>query len=101
MINRVSRRIASIRRRGALSENDLLKREGLLTIGRHTYAGGFKVHSWRAADGRWMCDRVTIGSFCSIAWDVEFFPGGMHPIQHVTTFPLRSRWDLPGRDALT
>jgi acetyltransferase-like isoleucine patch superfamily enzyme len=40
--------------------------------------------------------RVTVGSFVSIAVDVVLMDGGNHRTDWVTTFPLRSRLDLPG-----
>jgi chloramphenicol O-acetyltransferase type B len=78
-------------------ENDFLQREGRLSIGRHTY-GDPRIITWRTPDGRWMCDRVTIGAFCSIGPEVQIFTGGHHRIDLVTSFPFHSRWDLPGRD---
>jgi acetyltransferase-like isoleucine patch superfamily enzyme len=45
-----------------------------------------------------MCGKASIGAFCSIADRVEIFTGGGHRTDFVTSFPLRNRWDLPGRD---
>jgi acetyltransferase-like isoleucine patch superfamily enzyme len=39
---------------------------------------------------------VTIGSYCSIADDVVFIPGGNHRVDWVSTFPLRVIFDLEG-----
>jgi acetyltransferase-like isoleucine patch superfamily enzyme len=39
---------------------------------------------------------VRIGSFVSIADDVEFFVGGNHRTDWVSTFPFRLRFELPG-----
>lgn len=39
--------------------------------------------------------RVSIGAFCSIAWDAIFMLGGNHDLDRVTTFPLRLKLDLP------
>ena len=40
--------------------------------------------------------RIVIGSFCSIAEWVEILPGGQHRPDWVSTFPFRSRLELPG-----
>jgi acetyltransferase-like isoleucine patch superfamily enzyme len=42
--------------------------------------------------------RCTIGSFCSIAPEVQIQVGGNHHMHTVSTFPFRLRWRLP--DAL-
>src|SRR6185503_10124529 len=39
---------------------------------------------------------VRIGSFCSIAPEVEIITGGIHPAEWVSLFPFRTRWGLPG-----
>jgi acetyltransferase-like isoleucine patch superfamily enzyme len=65
-------------------------RNGVLTIGRHTY-GRPKVRSY-AGDGA----RVIIGSFCSIAPEVQFIPGGIHPKDWVSLYPFRVFWGMPG-----
>ena len=96
MIRRAARRV--INGRPPEPDNDMLIREGRLTIGRHTY-GTPKIHTWHTPDGRWMSARASIGAFCSIADRVEIFTGGQHRTDFVTSFPLRNRWDLPGRDA--
>src|SRR4051794_13799349 len=40
--------------------------------------------------------RVVVGSFCSIARDVEFLVGGNHRVDWVSTFPFRITFGLPG-----
>jgi acetyltransferase-like isoleucine patch superfamily enzyme len=93
-----SQRLRHILGRPLETSHELLVREGILTVGRHTY-GNPEIVTFQAPDGRWMCDRVSIGAFCSFAAEVRIFAGGMHRTDQVTTFPLRSRWDLPDRDA--
>ncbi|MGH3870127.1 MAG: CatB-related O-acetyltransferase [Pseudonocardiaceae bacterium] len=41
-------------------------------------------------------EQVTIGSYCSIADEVEIFAGGNHRADWVSTFPFRILLDLPG-----
>jgi acetyltransferase-like isoleucine patch superfamily enzyme len=40
--------------------------------------------------------KVTMGKFCSIARDVEIFAGGNHPVEWVSTYPLRVRLGIEG-----
>ena len=63
---------------------------GHVEIGRHTY-GVPRIATYIGDSSR-----VVIGSFCSIAEDVEIFTGGNHRPDWVSTFPFRSRFGLPG-----
>ncbi len=63
---------------------------GRLTMGRHSY-GRPSIHVYTGDTAV-----VRIGSFCSIAADVEIFVGGNHLLDWVSTFPLRAQLDLPG-----
>jgi chloramphenicol O-acetyltransferase type B len=40
--------------------------------------------------------RLTVGSYTSIAANVTIMLGGNHPMDRVTTLPIRILWDLPG-----
>lgn len=53
-----------------------------ISVGRYTY-GNPKVMIWAE------CERVEVGSFCSIAESVTIFGGGEHNHHWVTTYPLR------------
>lgn len=57
--------------------------------GRYSY-GRPKFMTWTQED------RITIGSFCSIADEVVIFGGGEHRIDWITTYPLRVVFNLPG-----
>jgi chloramphenicol O-acetyltransferase type B len=67
-----------------------LQRRGLLSLGRHTY-GMPAIQSYRGSEAH-----VTIGSFCSIAPDVQIINGGIHPKSWVSLFPFRIMWNLDG-----
>jgi acetyltransferase-like isoleucine patch superfamily enzyme len=67
-----------------------LQRRGLLSLGRHTY-GMPTIYSYCGSEVH-----VTIGSFCSIAPDVQIINGGIHPASWVSLFPFRIRWNLEG-----
>ena len=64
--------------------------DGTLVMGPHSYLAP----SVRKFKGD--TNRVVIGAFCSVAPDAEFYVGGLHPIQWVTTYGLREMFDLPG-----
>jgi len=53
-----------------------------VTVGRFTY-GNPQLMLWGE------CERIEIGSFCSIAQNVTIFGGGEHNMDWVTTYPLR------------
>lgn len=61
-----------------------LKQHGMLVVGRHSYAPPSLVRVF-AGDSA----RVVIGSYCSLASDVEIMPGGNHRTDTVTTYALR------------
>lgn len=72
------------------SPEQLQRDQGLVAVGRHTYAQP-RAHFY-AGDSV----KVRIGSFCSIAKDVELLPGGNHHPEWVSTFPFRIEFGLPG-----
>lgn len=57
--------------------------QGLVTVGKYTY-GNPTIISFPGDK-----NKVTIGSYCSIADDVTIFVGGNHRVDWVTTFPIR------------
>ena len=64
---------------------------GVLSIGDHTY-GCPKILRYEGDR-----NKVIIGKFCAISHDVKIFIGGGHPLQWVSNFPFRARFDLPGK----
>ncbi len=67
--------------------NVLVKR-GQATVGAHTY-GNPTIHTFSHDD-----TRLTIGSYTSLARGVTIVLGGYHPVDRVTTFPMRLRLGL-------
>ena len=63
---------------------------GVLVMGRCSY-GTPRVRTFVGDSSR-----VLIGSFVSIADDVEFIPGGNHRVDWISTFPFRWTFRLPG-----
>jgi acetyltransferase-like isoleucine patch superfamily enzyme len=67
-----------------------LMRLGILTMGDYSYyAPLVRMYAGDTA-------KVRIGKFSSVAADSEFFVGGMHRTDWVTTYGLRAVFDLPG-----
>ncbi len=60
-----------------------------ITIGRYSY-GGPRFITHRDTD------RISVGSFCSLAENVVIFGGGEHRTDWITTYPLRIAFELPG-----
>ena len=65
---------------------------GHLSMGKHSY-GIPLVHLYKGSEAK-----VKIGKFTSIAPDVTFITGGIHPTNWVSTFPFRSKWKMEGAD---
>lgn len=63
---------------------------GTVTVGKHTY-GNPSVRVFEHDE-----TKLSIGSYTSIAHEVQFLLGGNHPTDRVTTFPLRIRLGLEG-----
>lgn len=67
-----------------------LQRQGKVRMGAHSY--GVPIVVDYAHDDT----TLTIGAYCSLAMGTTFLLGGNHPKDRVTTFPIRTRWGLPG-----
>jgi len=64
-----------------------------LIVGKHTYGKNdliVDVYSGSEA-------KVIIGKYCSLAPDIRIITGGNHPIDWVSTYPFRIKWNLPGK----
>lgn len=63
---------------------------GVLTLGEHSYGNpGITVFPGDTA-------KIQIGRYCSLADGAEFFVGGNHRPDWVTTYPMRAMLGLPG-----
>lgn len=65
-----------------------LRRIGRVQVGTHTY-GIPDIRTFNYDD-----TRLVIGSYTSIANGATFLLGGNHPLNFVTTFPLRLEFDI-------
>ncbi len=88
MLNRIRKALSPSYAREEAFMN--LVRAGRAQIGRHSYAAP-NVRTF-AGDST----RLVIGNFTSIAGGVTFVLGGNHPIDRISTFPLRERLGLEG-----
>lgn len=68
-----------------------LARSGRVVVGAETY-GDPAIYVYGGDD-----TRLLLGAYVSIARGVTFVLGGNHRVDSVTTFPLRIRFDLPGK----
>ena len=57
--------------------------EKVVDVGDYTY-GILNVHYYNQPE-----EHLTIGKYCSIANNVQFFTGGGHSLQHLTSYPLK------------
>jgi|SRR5581483_2947122 len=58
-------------------------------IGDYSYATGTPiVRQWGEGS------RLIVGKYCSVAAEVEFILGGLHPMDAVTTFPIGALFDV-------
>ncbi len=60
-----------------------------VTVGTGTY-GELDIRTFSDPN-----EAVKIGSFCSIAKDVVFVPGGRHSTEFFSTFPFKAMYNLP------
>jgi len=57
------------------------KEKGLLKIGNHTYGINYcKIHQYKGSESK-----IVIGKYCSLAPDIQFIAGGIHPTDWVST----------------
>lgn len=80
-------------RRARLAKFRELQSQGRVAIGRHSYA--IPVLKTFANDST----RLVVGNFTSLGPSVTILLGGNHPIDRMTTFPLREKLGLPGAGA--
>lgn len=70
----------------------LLKNK-ILNVGKHTYGlSNLTVDVYRGSEAK-----VYIGSYCSISTDVRLITGGIHPVNWVSTFPFRHKWNMENK----
>ncbi|WP_277443080.1 CatB-related O-acetyltransferase [Pelotomaculum isophthalicicum] len=67
---------------------DRAKKQGLVTVGKYTY-GTPTIISFPGD-----INKVSIGSYCSIADGVTILVGGNHRVDWITTFPIRLMFEL-------
>ena len=67
-----------------------IQESGQYQRGRHSY-GNPRIDFHEGTP-----NKDIVGNFCSIAGGVVVIPGGIHPVDWVSTYPFRIKWNLPG-----
>lgn len=65
----------------------------ILEVGLHTYG----INNLNILQYRGSLAKVIIGKYCSLASDITIITGGIHPVDWVSTFPFRAKFDLEGK----
>lgn len=73
-----------------LAQQRRLVKAGRVDIGEHTY--GVPIIN----DYPYNESRLTVGKYCSLSETAIVMLGGQHPINHVSQYPFRINWRLPG-----
>lgn len=69
------------------------KEKGLLEIGNNTYGiNHCKIYQYKGSESK-----IIIGKYCSLAPNIQFIAGGIHPTDWISTFPFRAKYNLPGK----
>ena len=64
-----------------------------LIIGSHSYGiNNLNIHTYKGSESS-----IIIGKYCSLASDITIITGGIHPVDWVSTFPFRAKFDLEGK----
>ena len=74
-------------------KQNIQKRHAVFSIGKHTYGSeNIVIDRYKGSD-----NKITIGSYCSIATNVTIITGGIHPVNWVSAYPFRAKFRLEGR----
>lgn len=94
LINKLLLRLAKKLRAVVIKEKqNIQKKMASLTIGKHTYGiENINIDRYKGSDSA-----ITIGKYCSIATNVTVITGGIHPIDRVSTFPFKAKFNLEGK----
>jgi acetyltransferase-like isoleucine patch superfamily enzyme len=68
---------------------ELVSNDPRVEIGCGTYASGPPLIRPHHPN-----NRIVIGKFCSLAYDVSIFSGGNHPLDFATTYPLKLYFEI-------
>ena len=63
---------------------------GRLKVGDYTYGvNNLFIHNYKGSEAN-----VVIGKYCSLAPNISIITGGIHPVDWISTYPFRIKWDL-------
>jgi acetyltransferase-like isoleucine patch superfamily enzyme len=67
--------------------------EGRLIVGDYTYGlNNLSIQNYKGSEAN-----VIIGKYCSLAPNITIITGGIHPVNWVSTYPFRAKFDLEGK----
>ena len=66
---------------------------GILNVGKHTYG----IYNLNIQQFKGSYSKVKIGKYCSLASDITIIAGGIHPVNWVSTYPIRAKFNLDGK----
>ena len=70
-----------------------LKKEGIIEIGVNTYGyENLRIDVYKGSQAK-----VIIGKYCSISKNVVCITGGNHPMNRISTYPFRIKFNLHGK----
>jgi acetyltransferase-like isoleucine patch superfamily enzyme len=69
-------------------------KKGVIIAGEHTYGLSHLEIDYYEPEVK---TKLIIGKYCSIARNVRIVAGGIHPVDWVSTYPFRAKFDLPGK----
>ncbi len=74
-------------------KQNIQKNVASFEVGVHTYGvENISIDRYVGSD----CN-ITIGKYCSISRNVTIITGGIHPVNWVSTFPFRAKFNLEGK----
>lgn len=72
-----------------------LVKNGSLIVGKHTYQWkSLQIDVYKGSEVK-----VVIGNYCSLSKNIRIITGGIHPTNWISTYPFRSKFNLPGKFA--
>lgn len=72
-------------------QNEKLRKAGRLSIGKGTY-GFLIIDEYRGSEAK-----AIVGNYTSIGPNVRIITGGIHPINSISQYPFRSKYNLEGK----
>jgi len=66
---------------------------GVLSVGKHTYGlENLIIDEYKGSEAK-----IHIGKYCSLSKNIRIITGGIHPVDRISTFPFRAKFNLNGK----